>query len=131
MFLCTEVKHKMALAGGLASKAIQGATLPLEGIHNIHSSNSLPLGMLSVGDSIPDDILQEHLQDTPRLLIDETRDPLHTTPPGQSPDSRLSDPLDVVSQHLAMPLGSSFPQSLASLTSASHCRALVTLSCLP
>ena len=55
---------------GLAPKAIQGATLPLEGIHNIHSSNSLPLGMLSVGDSIPDDILQEHLQDTPGLLID-------------------------------------------------------------
>merc|ERR1719347_2478091 len=119
MFLRTEVEHKMALARGLASKPVQGATLPLEGIHNIHSSNSLPLSMLSVSDSIPDDILKEHLQDTPSLLIDETRDPLHPTPPSQSPNSRLSDPLDVVSQHLAMPLGSSFPQSLTSFTSAS------------
>ena len=56
----------------LASKSKEGASLPLEGIHNIHSSDSLPLGMLSVGDRIPDDILQEHLQDTPSLLIDKT-----------------------------------------------------------
>ena len=45
----------------LSSEAIQGTPLPLESIDNIHSSNSLPLGMLSVGDSVTDDILQEHL----------------------------------------------------------------------
>ena len=56
---------------GLASETIQGTTLPLQGIHNIHGSDSLPLGMLSVGDSIPDDILQENLQNTPSLLVDE------------------------------------------------------------
>merc|ERR1719228_1480125 len=110
---------------GLASKAVQGATLPLEGIHNIHSSDGLPLGMLSVGDGVPDDILQEHLQDTPSLLVDKTRDPLHSTPPGQSPNSRLGDPLDVVPQHLAVPLSSSLAQSLTSLSSASHCIANV------
>ena len=46
----------------LASKAIQSASLPLEGIDNIHSSDSLPLGVLSVGDGITDDILQEDLK---------------------------------------------------------------------
>ena len=55
----------------LASKAIQSASLPLEGIDNIHSSDSLPLGMLCVGDSVPDDILKEHFQNTSSLLIDE------------------------------------------------------------
>merc|ERR1719295_1467406 len=105
---------------GLASETIQGATLPLEGINNIHGSDSLPLGVLGVGDSVPDDILKEHLQDSPSLLVDKTRDPLHSTPPGQSPNSRLGDPLDVISQHFAMPLGSSLAQSLTSLSSASH-----------
>ncbi len=34
--------------------------------------------MLGVGDSIPDDILKEDLEDTPGLLIDEARDTLDT-----------------------------------------------------
>ena len=56
----------------LASEAIQGATLPFEGINNIHSSDCLPLGVLGVGDGVPDDILKEYLQDSPSLLVDET-----------------------------------------------------------
>merc|ERR1719180_162033 len=110
---------------GLASKAIEGTALPLQGIHNIHCSDSLPLGMLGVGDRITDNILQEDLQDTPGLLIDETRDPLHSPPPSQSPNSRLGDTLDVVSQHFAMPLGTSLTQSLASLATSSHGIALL------
>ena len=42
-------------------KSVQSPALPLQGIDNVHSSDSLPLGMLSVGDGIADDILQEHL----------------------------------------------------------------------
>merc|ERR1719180_639803 len=105
---------------GLASEAIESTALPLQGIHDIHSSDSLPLGMLSVSDRITDNILQEDLQDTPSLLIDETRDPLHSTPPSQSPNGRLGDTLDVVSQYFAMPLGTSLTQSLASLSTSSH-----------
>merc|ERR1719295_2199320 len=105
---------------GLASETIQGATLPLEGINNIHGSDSLPLGVLGVGDSVPDDILKEYLQDSPGLLVDETRDPLHSTPPSQSPNSRLGNPLDVISQHFAVPLSSSLAQSLTTLAATSH-----------
>ena len=46
---------------GLTAKAVQGASLPLQGIDDVHGSDSLPLGMLSVGDGVTDDILQEHL----------------------------------------------------------------------
>ena len=56
----------------LTSESVQSASLPLQSIDNIHSSDSLPLGVLSVGDSIPDDILQEDLQDPSSLLIDKT-----------------------------------------------------------
>ena len=45
----------------LSSKAIQSASLPLQGIDNVHGSDGLPLGVLGVGDGVADDILQEHL----------------------------------------------------------------------
>ena len=97
-------------------------SLPLEGINNIHGGDSLPLGMFSVGYSIPDSILQEHLENTSCLLIDKSGDPLDTSPPGQPPNGRLGDPLDVVPQHLSMPLGTSLAQSLASFPTSSHCK---------
>ena len=55
----------------LSAKAVQGPALPLQSIDHIHSGDSLPLGMLCVGDSVPDDILEEHFQNTSSLLIDE------------------------------------------------------------
>ena len=105
---------------GLTSKSIESTSLSLEGIDDIHGSNSLPLCMFGVGDSIPDDILKEHLQDSSCLLIDEARDPLDSSSPGQSPDGRLGDPLDVVPQHLPVPLGASLAESLASFTTSGH-----------
>ena len=66
----------------------------------------LTLGVLSVGDGITDDVLEEHLQDASGLLIDEARNALDTTSAGKSADSRLCDALDVVSQDLSVSLGS-------------------------
>ena len=45
----------------LTSESVQGASLSLEGVHNIHGGDSLPLGVLGVGDGVSDDVLQEHL----------------------------------------------------------------------
>ena len=45
----------------LSTKSVQSTSLPLEGVDHIHGGNSLPLGVLSVGDSIPDDVLEEDL----------------------------------------------------------------------
>ena len=104
----------------LATKAIQGATLPLESVDDVHGGDSLPLGVLSVGDSISDDVLQEDLENSTSLLIDKSRDPLDSSTAGQSPDGRLGDALDVVPQHLAMTLGSSFPESFPSFATSTH-----------
>ena len=41
----------------LAAEAVQGAALPLQCVHHVHGSDSLPLGMLAVGNCITDDIL--------------------------------------------------------------------------
>ena len=40
--------------------------------------------------------------------------------PGQAPDGGLGDPLDVVTENLPVPLGSSLAQTLASLASSGH-----------
>merc|ERR1719228_3021172 len=76
--------------------------------------------MFSVGHSVTDDILQENLENTPSLLIDKTTDTLDATPSCESPDCGLGDSLDVVPQHLAMSLGSTLAQTLASFASSSH-----------
>ena len=61
-----------------------------------------------------------HLQHAPGLLVDEARNPLDAAPPGQPPDGGLGDALDVVTEHLPVPLGASFPQSLASFAASGH-----------
>ena len=70
--------------------------------------------MLAVGDGISDDILQEYLQHSSGLLIDEARDALHSSTAGKTADGWLGDPLDVISQDLAMALGASLSESLSS-----------------
>ena len=47
----------------LASKPVECAALPLEGVHHVHGSDSLPLGVLGVGHGVTDDVLQEYLQE--------------------------------------------------------------------
>ena len=97
----------------LAAESVQGPALPLQSVDNVHGSDSLPLGMLSVGDGVADDILEEHLhvhkshtcitrhnlkdiylQDTSGLFIDETADPLDSSSSCQSSNGRLGDALN-------------------------------------
>eukprot|EP00091_Calanus_sinicus_P013499 TRINITY_DN29974_c0_g1_i1.p1 TRINITY_DN29974_c0_g1~~TRINITY_DN29974_c0_g1_i1.p1 ORF type:complete len:121 (+),score=9.21 TRINITY_DN29974_c0_g1_i1:132-494(+) len=105
----------------LTSESVQSAALSLESIDNIHGCDSLPLGMLSVCDGIPDDVLQEDLQNSTSFLINKTRDTLDTSTSRETPDGRLGDSLDVVSQHLTMALGSSLSKSLSSLCHVQSC----------
>merc|ERR1740128_519398 len=122
--ICTEIKFKRARTSpltkykNLASEAIECPALPLEGVDDIHGSDSLPLGVLRVGYGVTDDILQEDLKNTPGLLINEARDPLDASSPGQATDGWLRDALDVVPENLPVPLGSSLAKPLASFTSS-------------
>ena len=104
----------------LTAESVQGASLPLEGVDHVHGGDSLPLGVFGVGDGIPDDVLKEHLEHATGLLVDEARDTLDSTTASQTPDGGLGDALDVVPQHLAVPLGASLSQSLASFAASSH-----------
>ena len=110
----------------LTSESVQGASLPLEGVDNVHGGHGLPLGVFGVGDGIPDDVLKEHLQHPTGLLVDEAGDTLHTSATRQTSDGGLGDALDVIPQHLTVPLGASLSQSLASFAASSHVWVSVT-----
>jgi hypothetical protein len=61
----------------LATEAVEGAPLPLEGVDHVHGG--LPLGVLGVGDSVPDHVLQEDLEDAAGGLVDKAGDPIDKT----------------------------------------------------
>jgi hypothetical protein len=104
----------------LSTESVQGTSLPLEGIDDIHGGDGLPLGVFGVGDGIPDDVLKEDLEDSTGLLVDESGDTLDSTTTRQTPDGGLGDALDVVPQHLPVPLSTSLAESLASFAASSH-----------
>lgn len=104
----------------LSTEAVQGAALSLESIDHVHGRHGLAAGVLSVGDSIADDVLEEHLEDTAGLLIDQAGNTLDTTTASQTPDSGLGDALNVVAEHLAVSLGAALAQTLATFATARH-----------
>lgn len=56
---------------------------------HIESSDSLAFGVFGVCDRVPDDVLEEDLEDTTSLFIDETGDTLDTTTAGKTTNSGL------------------------------------------
>ena len=62
IYIVGSIKNLFVIQLNLSSKSIQSSPLSLQRIHNIHGSHSLPLGVLSVGNSISDHILKEYLQ---------------------------------------------------------------------
>ena len=110
----------------LTAESVQGASLALEGVDHIHGSHGLPLGVLGVGDGITDDVLEENLENTTGLLVDEAGDALDTATTSQTADGGLGDTLDVITKNLPVTLGASLSESLSSFAASSH----VDLSCV-
>lgn len=108
------------VVGGLTSETVQSASLALQSVDDVHGGDGLALGVFGVGDGITDDVFQEHLQHTTGFLVDQTGDTLDTASASQSTDGGLGDTLDVITQNLAMTLGSSFSETLSSFAAASH-----------
>jgi hypothetical protein len=108
----------------LAAEPVQGAALALERVDDVHGGDRLAARVLGVGDGVADDVLEEDLEHAARLLVDEAGDALDAAPPGQPPDRRLGDALDVVTEHLAVALGAALAQPLAALAAPRHRRPL-------
>ena len=54
----------------LTTETVEGTALALEGVDNIEGGDGLALGVLSVGDGVTDDTLEEGLEDTTGLFVD-------------------------------------------------------------
>jgi hypothetical protein len=57
-------------------------------------------------------VLEEDLENTAGLLIDEAGDTLHTATAGETADGGLSDALDVVTKNLAVTLSAALAEAL-------------------
>ena len=99
----------------LTTETVEGTALALESVDNIKGSHGLTLSVLSVGDGVTNDRLKESLEDTTGLLVDHGRDTLDTTTTSETSDGGLGDTLDVVTQNLAVALGTALSETLAAL----------------
>eukprot|EP00448_Togula_jolla_P040053 CAMPEP_0170621542 /NCGR_PEP_ID=MMETSP0224-20130122/28653_1 /TAXON_ID=285029 /ORGANISM="Togula jolla, Strain CCCM 725" /LENGTH=151 /DNA_ID=CAMNT_0010947801 /DNA_START=95 /DNA_END=550 /DNA_ORIENTATION=- len=89
--------------GTLAAETVDGAPLALESVDDVQSGHSLAACVLRVRDGVTQHVLQERLQNTTGLLVDEPADTLHAATTCQSANGWFCDTLDVVSEHLPVP----------------------------
>ena len=116
--LCMHMEGRVWM--DLSTESVEGAALALESVDDIHSGDSLSLGVLAVRDGITDDVLKEHLEHTTGLLVDEARDAFHTTTTSETADCGLRDTLDVITQNLSVTLSASLSESFSSLSTSRH-----------
>jgi hypothetical protein len=55
-------------------ETVEGLALSLECVNDVERRNGLSLGVFSVGDRVLDDTLEEDLEDTSGLFVDQTGD---------------------------------------------------------
>jgi len=103
-----------------SSETVQSLALSLQGIHHIIGSDGLTTSMLSVGQSILDHVLEEHLQHSSGFFVDAGADTLHTSSASQTANGGLGDTLNVVVEHTSVTLGADLAQSFSSFASSRH-----------
>jgi hypothetical protein len=106
--------------GGETRRTVQGLSLTLQGVDDVHGRDGLAAGVFRVGDRVANDILKEDLENTTGLLVDQTGDTLDTATTGETANGGLGDTLDVIAKDLAVTLGASLSESLSSFSAARH-----------
>jgi hypothetical protein len=84
--------------------------LPLERVDHVHGRHGLAPRVFRVRDGIADAVLQEHLEDSTGLFVDESTNALDPATTGQTTNGRLGNALDVVAQDLAVTLGAALAE---------------------
>ena len=104
----------------LSTETVEGSALTLEGVDDVEGGDGLSLGVLGVGDGITDDVLEEDLEDTSGLFVDQTGDSLDTASSSESTDGWLGDTLDVITKDLSVTLGAALSESFTSFSTSRH-----------
>ena len=105
---------------GLTTESVQSTSLSLQSIDDVHGCNGLSLSVFCVGNSISNNILEEHLENSTSLFVDEARDTLDTTTASKTTDGWFGDTLDVVTKDFPMALSTSFSETFASFATSRH-----------
>ena len=106
--------------GDLATESVDGPSLAFQGVDDVQGGDGLAAGVFCVGDRVTDDGLQERLEDSAGLFVDQAGDALHSTTTSKASDGGLGDSLDVVPKDLAVALGSALAETLSSLATSGH-----------
>jgi hypothetical protein len=104
----------------LTAEAVQSTTLTFQRVDDVHGCDGLSFRVLRVGDGISDDVLEEDLEHSACLFVDQTRDTLHATTTSKTTNGRLCDALDVITQNLSVTFRSTLSQTLATLSATRH-----------
>jgi hypothetical protein len=105
----------------LTSESVKSSSLTLECIYNVECCHCLAAGVLRVCYGVTHNVLQEDLENTTGLVIDETADSLNSSSSSQTTDCWLCNSLDVLTNSPSMPLfRSHFAESFATLRFADH-----------
>ncbi len=110
----------MVIRTCLSSEAVQSASLSFQRVHDVHGGDGLSLGVLGVSNGITDHVLQEHLQHTASLLVDQTGNTLDSAAASETTDGGFGDALDVIPQNFTVTLSASFPESFTAFASSRH-----------
>merc|ERR1711920_544966 len=94
------------------AEAVNSAPLALQCIHDVQCGHSLPTRVLCVRDRIAEHVLQECLEHTAGLFIDQAADTLHTATSCKPSDCWLCDSLDIVAHDLSVTRCSTFANRL-------------------
>ena len=89
------------IASKIEDTHVDGATLTVQGPHNIRGAHSLTLAHFNHSANVAKKVLQEKLQVEPRLLVDVGRDALDAAAASEAADGGLGDALDVVAEYFS------------------------------
>ena len=115
-----KVLLKTLFSLGSASESVKGPSLSLECVDNIESGDSLPLGVLGVGDGVTDNVLEESPEDLAGLFVDLVGDSLDSSTTRKAADGGLGDAHDGLLDRLLVgdALGSNLSVSFSDFASS-------------
>ncbi|XP_028430523.1 uncharacterized protein LOC114553512 [Perca flavescens] len=91
------LQHSRQVDGGAGSHTLSVVSFTEQPVNT--ADWELEPGTGGAGDGITDHVLQEHLQHTAGLLVDQTGDTLHSAAASQTADGGLGDALDVITEN--------------------------------
>ena len=75
-----------------------------EGVLHVFGKHNVLVGVIGVGDGVPDDALKEHLECPTGHSVDQPGDAHDAAPTSQPADVGRGDAMDVASRDLLVPL---------------------------